>query len=94
LRKYATAEQLDGVAPGNLHFLRIAFLDIHIFELAGFEDLATLEALDKFRVFIPRNDLDAWMAARLWNGLILRLSGKILSYRIHTEKPLRPEPLP
>jgi hypothetical protein len=76
---------LDGPAPGTLHLLRIAFLDIHVFELAGFEDLATLEAFDKFGVFIARNDLDAWMAARLWNGLILRLRGNILSYRIHTE---------
>ena len=32
------------------------FFDLHVAELFGVEDLATLQALDKFGVFVPGND--------------------------------------
>jgi hypothetical protein len=85
---------LDGRREINLHFLRVSFLNIHVFKLAGFEYLTALEAFHEFRVFVTGDDLDAWVAARLFYGLILRFRGKIVSHRIHTEEPLGPKPIP
>ena len=38
-----------------------SIFDRHIFEFAGFEDFAALEALDVFRVFFAADDLHARM---------------------------------
>ncbi|ABF39492.1 hypothetical protein Acid345_0487 [Candidatus Koribacter versatilis Ellin345] len=71
---------------GTLHFRRVAFFDVHIFELAGLEDLAALKALDEFGVLVTRDDRDARVAARLWHGVVERLGGLVgQSDRIHTE---------
>jgi hypothetical protein len=43
-------------------FLR-AFLDVHVLEFAGFEDLAALLALDELRIFIAAHDLHAEVLA-------------------------------
>jgi len=32
------------------------FFNLHIAKLFGVKDLATIQALDKFRVFVPGND--------------------------------------
>jgi hypothetical protein len=50
---------------GFLSFLLHAFLNAHVFELAGFENLAAFEALDKFGVFVAADNLHARMLARL-----------------------------
>jgi hypothetical protein len=35
--------------------------DVHVTELAGFEDFAALQTLDVFRVFVSRDHLDSGM---------------------------------
>jgi hypothetical protein len=40
-----------------------AFFCVHVLELAGLEDLAALQALNKFPVFIPRDDLHTLVRA-------------------------------
>src|SRR6266850_5851443 len=49
----------------RLGFLRELLFDSHIFELTGFEDFATLQALDEIGVFFAGYNLHARMAARL-----------------------------
>src|SRR5579862_7499816 len=51
--------------PARLEFavVRVLF-DVHVFELAGLEDLAALFAFDEFGVFVSTHDLDAEMFAR------------------------------
>jgi hypothetical protein len=36
---------------------QLSFLDIHVFEFTGFEDVPALQALDKLGIFIAGNDL-------------------------------------
>jgi hypothetical protein len=50
---------------GSGFFLDSLF-DVHVLELAGFEDLAAIFALDEFGVFVAANDLHAKMLAGLW----------------------------
>jgi hypothetical protein len=55
------------------------FFDVHVFELAGLEDLAALFAFDEFAVFVAAHDLHARVLAGLldfyaWAGR-LRLGG-------------------
>jgi hypothetical protein len=84
--KHLIASPTDFSNRGNLHFLRVALFDVHIFELTGLENFATLEALDKFRVLIARNNLDARMTARLFHILVLRIDGRVGHLnRSHTE---------
>ncbi len=57
--------------------LQLAFLnsllDVHIFEFAGFEDVAALDAFDEFSVLIAAHDLNARVFARLpWTCVWLR----------------------
>ena len=47
-------------------------LDIHVAEFTRFEDLAAFHALDVFRVFISRDNLDTRMPTRLVHGFALR----------------------
>lgn len=49
-----------------------AFLDTHIFQLARFENLAAIKALDELGVFVAADDLYAWVLARLACTLWLR----------------------
>jgi hypothetical protein len=37
--------------------VQLGFLNIHVFEFTGFENLPALQAFDKFRIFIAGNDL-------------------------------------
>ena|SRR6516162_5533377 len=46
-------------------------LDVHVAEFTRFKDLAALKALDKFRVFVTRDDLDTRMKTLLLHGLAL-----------------------
>jgi hypothetical protein len=60
-------------AGGNLRFLGLAlsaFLDAHVPEFAGFEDLAALQALHKLGVLFAAYDLHARMFARLLAGVL------------------------
>ena len=52
-----------------------AFFDAHVFEFAGFEDLAAFEALDEFGIFVTADDLNARMLTRLAG--LLRLRGRL-----------------
>ena len=47
-------------------------LDVHVAEFTRFEDLAAFHALDVFRVFISRDNLDTGMPTRLVHGFALR----------------------
>ena len=47
-----------------LGFVFSFFLDAHVFEFAGLEDFAALEALHELSVFIAADDLHARMFAR------------------------------
>ena len=45
-------------------FLRLdGFLDFHVVEFLGIEDLATLQTLNKFSVVVPGNDTYSWVFA-------------------------------
>src|SRR5271167_3899253 len=46
-------------------------LDIHVAEVTRFEDFAAFHALDVFRVFISRDNLDTGMPTRLVHGFAL-----------------------
>jgi hypothetical protein len=53
-------------ALGFLGFFAFgAFLDTHVLEFAGLEDLATLKTFDELGVFITAYDLHARVLARL-----------------------------
>ncbi len=54
-----------GVGAGSI------FLDGHVFELAGFEDLTALKTLDEFGIFIASDDLNARMLTRFVHGISL-----------------------
>jgi hypothetical protein len=56
-------------------FARLLF-DVHVFELAGFEDLAAILALDELSIFIAAHNLHAKMLARLRRGA-LRSGGRL-----------------
>ena len=43
------------------------FFNLHIAELVGVEDLATFQALDELRVFVPGDDADFGMFADGWH---------------------------
>jgi hypothetical protein len=45
--------------------------NVHVAELARFEDLATVKTLDEFRVFVTGDHLDTRMATGLVHGLAL-----------------------
>jgi hypothetical protein len=45
-----------------------ALFDVHVFEFTGFEDIATLEALDEFGVLFARDNLHAWVLTRIHRG--------------------------
>jgi hypothetical protein len=59
---------------GDLRFAFLnSFLDVHVFEFAGFEDIAALHAFDEFGVLVAAYDLNARVFARLpWNRIWLR----------------------
>lgn len=57
----------------GLAFLQLGFFDIHVSELAGFEDLATLKALDEFRLFFAGHNFHAGV---LTGGHIVRTGWK------------------
>jgi hypothetical protein len=48
-----------------------AIFDIHVLELAGFEDFAAFFAFHEFRFLVAAHDLDTWMLAR-WLGVYVR----------------------
>ena len=50
-------------------------LDIHVAELARFKDLATVEALDVFRVFVTGDYLDTRMETLLIHGFAYKRLG-------------------
>jgi hypothetical protein len=43
--------------------------DVHVTELAGFEDFAALQTLDVFRVFVSRDHLDSGMPTLIVHGV-------------------------
>ena len=47
--------------------------DVHVAELAGFEDLAAFQALDVLRVFVSRNYLDSGMPTGIVHSVALRM---------------------
>jgi hypothetical protein len=47
-------------------------LDVHIAQFSRFEDLAAFHALNVFRVFISRDNLDMGMPTRLVHGFTRR----------------------
>jgi hypothetical protein len=53
------------------------FLDTHVLQFAGFEDLATLQALYEFSVFVAADDLHTRMLARWFLVCALRGSGRL-----------------
>lgn len=55
----------EQIGSGFLSFFVDAFLNAHVFELAGFENFTALEALDEFGVLIAADNLNARMLARL-----------------------------
>ncbi len=55
-----------GRRDSDFVFLRVLF-DVHVFELAGLEDLAALFAFDEFAVFVAAHDLHARVLAGLLN---------------------------
>ncbi len=55
-------------------FLR-PFLDVHVLEFAGLEDLAAFLALDEFRVFIAAHDLHAEVLAGSLGARVLLSRG-------------------
>ncbi len=62
------------IGPGfGLRFLSFAFgafLDAHILEFAGLENLTALKTFDELRVFIAAHDLHARVLARLLAGVL------------------------
>lgn len=50
---------------GLLVFFVYFFFDGHVLEFTGLENLATVETLDEFGIFITRNYLDAWVLTLL-----------------------------
>ena len=62
-----TSRHGSGFAAGR------AFFDVHVLELAGFEDLAAFLAFDKFGVFVPADNLHARVLTReLWLSVFRR----------------------
>jgi hypothetical protein len=57
-------------------FLRTLF-DVHVFEFAGFEDLAAILALDELGIFIAAHNLNAKMFARLLRLEAWRSGGRL-----------------
>jgi hypothetical protein len=53
-----------------LSFVFGAFLDAHVLEFAGLEDLAALKAFYELGIFIAAHDLYARMLARLLPGVL------------------------
>ena len=52
------------------------FLDAHVFQFAGLEDFATLQAFHEFRIFFAAHDLHARVLAGLLAG-VLRLRKRL-----------------
>jgi hypothetical protein len=51
--------------------LRPGVFDNHVLELAGLEDVAALEAFDKFGIFLARYNLDTWVLALIHGASLL-----------------------
>jgi len=64
----------------EVRLLRL-FLDVHVLELAGLEDLATLYTLDKFGVFIATDNLYAQMFAGRFHTRILWRNRRLGTHR-------------
>jgi hypothetical protein len=47
--------------------------DVHVAELARFEDFAALQALDIFRIFVTRDHLDSGMPTLIVHCVALRV---------------------
>jgi hypothetical protein len=47
--------------------------DVHVTELAGFEDLAAFQTLDVFRIFVSRDHLDSGMPTLVVHCVALRI---------------------
>jgi hypothetical protein len=54
-----------------------ALFNVHVFELAGFEDLAAFLALDELRLLIAAHDLDARVLAGRFNCGFWRRDGRL-----------------
>jgi hypothetical protein len=61
-------------------FLR-TILDVHVFEFAGFEDLAAFLTFDELGILIPAHDLHAGMFAGLLGVTVLRRGGRLWSHK-------------
>ena len=55
--------------------------DVHVFELAGFEDFTALLALDEFRLFIAADDFHARVLARRLHTCVLRRDGRLRGHK-------------
>ena len=49
----------------------VAILGVHVFELAGLENLAALQALDEFTVLVPSDDLHPLVHTSAVGSLLL-----------------------
>jgi hypothetical protein len=69
--------------PGRLRFLSVAFdalFDAHVFEFAGLEDFAALQAFHKFGIFFAAHNLHARMFARSMIG-VWRLGERLCAHK-------------
>lgn len=60
-------------------FIFHAFFDAHVFEFAGFKDLAAFQTFQELGIFIAANHLDAWMLA--WRFCVLWLGGRLRAHK-------------
>jgi hypothetical protein len=60
-------------APGALvsSIFQLALFDLHVFELARFEDFAAFQAFDKLGIFLASYDADTGVLARLHGVFLL-----------------------
>ena len=61
--------------------------DVHVTELAGFEDFAAFETFHVLRIFVPRDDLDSGMPTLVVHCVALRMvvSGVYRTADVHNE---------
>src|SRR5215472_13763161 len=72
-----------GWAAARLDLLILrALFDVHVLELARFEDLAAFLALDEFRILITAHDLHTRMLTRLFHAGVLRRDGRLCGHTI------------
>jgi hypothetical protein len=66
--------EASALGPKSLFFFGRNFgFDVHVTELAGFEDLAAFKALYVLRIFVSRYDLDSGMPTLVVHCVALRI---------------------